>query len=516
VSALRTGAVLVLLQRSAHADEREVEREVEAVPPEPDAASAADAVPGDTSIPIPTVVRQNGRVGLRYVLEAIDVRGNAATGDRVVRRYLPFSVGDTLDVEDPELERARYRLLATGFFREVELSLRRGGQRGQVRLVVTVIERNTIVVNDVWLGLSSTARASGAVRPLTAFAGLDVSENNLGGSGVGLGGAVAVAERQGALRTRFVDPDFLRSSFLIEGLLLYNNAKESFGQRNVLVDDSIAGVAADYAVAAYQRFGGVFGVGHSLGPSTQLFVDYRIEKIDAVLPLAASLKRGDTVVPVDFGIIRDRSLLQTLRATFMYDTRNVPALPTRGSHVSLAFEFAPPLIGSDYGFAKWVFRGSRWFPMPFQHALRIEGFLGAILGEAPVFDRFYVGDFTDLLPDRVLELSVDSRPAPDFFGTRIRETRTGSYAAKLSAEYRMPVYRGTRAVYGVDVFGSIGVYGIASAPEARQARSTYSGIRNVPFDLTFNVGLRFDTALGALSFGTSTLIGFVPIRQGQP
>lgn len=63
---------------------------------------------------------------LRYTLEAVEIRGNTRTRDRVVLRYVPFHVGDVLDVEDPAIELTRYRLLGTGFFRDIQFSLRKG------------------------------------------------------------------------------------------------------------------------------------------------------------------------------------------------------------------------------------------------------------------------------------------------------------------------------------------------------------------------------------------------------
>ena len=58
-------------------------------------------------------------VQLRYMLQGIEVRGNTRTRARVVLRYVPFRAGDLLDVNDPEVELTRYRLLGTGFFSSV-------------------------------------------------------------------------------------------------------------------------------------------------------------------------------------------------------------------------------------------------------------------------------------------------------------------------------------------------------------------------------------------------------------
>jgi outer membrane protein assembly factor BamA len=456
-------------------------------------------------------VRSPGRVGLRYVLEGIEIRGNTSTLSRVVLRYIPYQPGDTLDVDDKELELTRFRLLGTGFFRDVNLSLRRGSRRGYVILVVTIVERNTIVLNNVWLGLASDAEPNGRARPITAYGGLDIAETNLAGTGITLGGAVALAEDQVGLRTRFADPAFLGTAWTVEALLLYNHARDFFGNQDVLVDDPTQQVLEDYAVAQYDRFGGSVGAGHDLGVSTQLFVDYRLERITATLPLAASDHRGTAIEPIDFYILPGASVLSTLRAHLLNDTRDTPVLSTQGHLVSMLAEASLTPLGSDYPYAKLQARASQYFRLPWGHVLKLEGFAGAIFGNAPLFERFYVGDFSDLLPDRVLDLNFDRRAAPNFLNTDIAEVRYGQYAAELSAEYRLPIYRGTRAIYGVDLFGSFGVYGVANAEDFTNPAPGYSGFATVPIDLTFNFGIRADTAAGALFFGVSNFIGFLPV-----
>src|SRR5690349_8245467 len=67
------------------------------------------------SEPSPGIVRASGKVGLKYVLEGVQVRGNTSTLARVILRFVPFHAGDTLDVDDKELLLTRFRLLGTGF-----------------------------------------------------------------------------------------------------------------------------------------------------------------------------------------------------------------------------------------------------------------------------------------------------------------------------------------------------------------------------------------------------------------
>jgi hypothetical protein len=480
-------------------------------PPAPAAPPASFDEPADSAI-----VRSPGHVGLRYVIEGIEVRGNTATLTRVVLRYVPFRAGDTLDVDDSGIELTRYRLLGTGFFRDVNLSLRRGTRRGYAVLVVTVVERNTLVVNNIWLGLSADAQSDGAARPLTAYGGIDVAETNLAGTGITLGGAIALADGQLALRTRFADPAFLGTSWTVEAELLYNHARDFFGNKDVLVDDGTTQVAQDYAVVTYDRFGGSVGAGHDLGVSTRVFFDYRLEQLSAQLPLAASDHRGLDIVPIDFFILPGTSILSTLRATLVHDTRDTPVLPTRGDALTVLGEASLAPLGSDYPYAKVQAHLTHWFGLPWSgHVLAIDGFAGAIFGNAPMFEKYYVGDFTDFLPDRVLGLNFDARPAPNFLSTDIAEVRYGQYAAKLDAEYRIPLYRGTRSIYGVDLFGAFGVYGVCDLDDITNPPRGYEGLAKVPIDLTFNLGLRADTALGGFLFGVSNWVGFLPVR-GAP
>ncbi len=504
-----------------------VSSEATEAPPPPPAATIGTALAGSRVALAPpppaleagsessTIFRKPGHVGLRYILEGVDVRGNSTTASRVVLRYVAFHAGDTLDVDDKELELTRFRLLGTGFFRDVQLSLRRGSKRGYAILVVSVVERNTIILNDVWLGLATDASPSGETRPLTAYGGLDVSETNLAGSGITLGGAVALAENQLGLRARFADPQFLNTEWIVEAQLLYNDAKDFFGNSDVLVDVGTQQVAEDYAILAYKRFGGMAGAGHDLGISTRLFLDYRLERIDAIVPIAASDHRGSEIEPIDFQIIGGSSTLSVLRANLVHDTRDEPFSPTRGVYASLVGEAALAPLGSDYPYFKIQAHGSSWFRLPWGHVLELDGFVGTVFGTAPMFEKFFVGDLSDLLPDRVLDLAFDRRAAPNFLSTDIALVRYGQYAAKVNAEYRMPVYRGLRSIYGVDVFGSLGAYALANQQDLVDPAPGYSGFGTVPVDLSFNLGIRIETSAGGVVVGISSFLPFFE-KGGAP
>jgi outer membrane protein insertion porin family len=454
---------------------------------------------------------------LQYRLEGIQIRGNRRTRDRVILRYIKFRAGMMLDVDDPEIDLTRYRLLGTGFFRTVSLSLKKGSKRGAVLLVIDVKERNTIVVNDVWMGLSATADDQGNARPLSAYAGADIAENNLAGTGMTLGGAVALAEKQLALRIRFFDPAFLGTTWMAQTTLFYNIAREFYGNKEVRYDDPNGGRerVQDFAIVSYKRFGGSVGTGHDLSLTTQFWLDYTLEGVDAGLPQAASHRVGLDIQPLEYHLKAGRSVLSTVRAAVSHDSRDSPFLPVRGWFASIVGDMGLSPLGSSYDYQKIQMRASHWWQLPWQHVMRLELFGGAISGNAPIYEQFYIGDYSDLLPDRILGLNTDRRPAPNLFQTQIREVRYGEYAAKVQGEYRIPLYRGSRSVYGIDLFSALGLYAVATKRDLDNPPRGYSGAARIPIDMTFNLGLRMDTQAGGFAFAFSNLFGFIPLLQGS-
>jgi outer membrane protein assembly factor BamA len=462
--------------------------------------------PAPAAVPAPGVEEH-----LRYTLEDIEIHSDGRTGKRVILHYVRFRAGDVLNVADPEVELTRYRLLSTGFFADVRLSLRRGSRRGTAVLVIDVAERNTVIVQNLWFGIAADEDTAGHAKPLSGFLGLEVAETNLVGTGIALGAGIGLAAQQVALRAHVEDPAFVGSSWSALGSLLYADARDFFGNRAVVFESPELGPpATDYAVVAYKRYGGTLGTGRALGLFSQLSLGYHLERIDAIVPIAASHLRGDTREPIDFSIRSGKSWLSTLRAALSYDSRDMPFLTRKGWLASAAITAGVPPLGSDYAYARVELSGQRWWQLPWRHVLHASVFLGGIAGDAPFFEKFYIGDFTDLLPDRVLDLTPDRRQPPNLLGTDIKEVRFGDFAAKIDLEYRVPIFTGKRAIYGIDLFASTGLWGVAGRRDITDPPSGYSGAARVPVDLNYNLGIRLDTSLGGATIAFSNLLGLIP------
>lgn len=454
---------------------------------------------------------------LRYVLEGIEIEGNDRTAERVVLRFVPFEAGDTLDVSDPELALTRYRLLGTGYFSAVRLRLRKGQERGHAVLVIDVVERNTLVLENVWMGIAADEDTEGHAKPLSPFVGIEAAETNLLGSGILVGAGLATAADQWGAQARFADPAFLGSGWALDASFHLYDARDFFGNRQVSFESPLLDQRSvtDYAIVDYTRVGGTVGAGHDLATSTQLQLEYRLEGVDAIVPTIASHLRGDTREPIDFAMLPGWSILSSLRASLVYDTRDAPFLTTQGSLASVRVDLGLPPLGSSYGYAKLELGFQHWWRLPWDHVVSFSSQLGAIGGDAPFFEKFYVGDFTDLLPDRLLGLTPDRRQPPNYLGTDIVEVRYGEYAARVQGEYRIPIYQGHGSIYGVDAFGSVGLWGVAGQRELTDPPSGYEGARCVPIDFTYNLGVRLETNAGGFVVAFSNLLGMLPAHGGD-
>ena len=168
------------------------------------------------------------------------------------------------------------------------------------------------------------------------------------------------------------------------------------------------------------------------------------------------------------------------------------------------------LLGSDYDFTRFEGSYRSWYPLPWGHVLSPGAYLGIVFGEAPFFYRFYASDLSDLVPSRVLDLNLDHRGPPDLLGTSIAAMRAEELAGRLDMEYRLPLHRGGEGIRGIDAYARVGVYALARLEDVRIAIPGYEGAARVPVDLTFDLGVNADTAIGLFQFGFSSLVRSLP------
>ncbi len=458
---------------------------------------------------------------VRYLLERVEVRGNTKTDTGLIRSFVPLRPGEVLDVEEPRVESIRWRLLATGWFDDVRLSVERGSRRGYVVLVVQVTERNTFTVRGLTLGFAEGVLSSSDPNTqINPYLGITLSELNLFGTGVAVDATALVSYPQQGFRVRSGVASLFGSDWGLSGMLMFNNGREFFGNDDVLVSVDSCPTASTMpcaegrnAVVRYRRYGGSLGTGTDLGTTLRFTLDYHLEAVEVLdRPAAASRTRGTEIVPIDFSIHDGLSWISALQLGLVDDERDQAGMTSQGRFAFVRADLSSMLLGSSYDFVRLQAGWREWVRLPeAHHTLRLGAFVGAAVGDVPFFYKFYVSDLSDPIPSRVLELNLDRRGPRNLLGTSIQEMRAQELAARVDIEYSLWLYEGGDGLRAVQIYGLVGLYALADAKDLQLAIPGYSGFARVPVDLTFDVGVRFDTVVGVFQLGFSNLLGFISL-----
>ncbi len=465
----------------------------------PDHARADEALQSAPEIP-----PNDDDLGPVIQIERIEIHGNTATQDEIIRRALPIAAGDVLKASDRRLRDARFKVLALGFFRDVDLAMRKGSVRGQVIIDVTVVERGTFVLNKLWFGHSK----------LTPYwGGVDFGERNLLGLGIAAGfgiiyaapSDVAGAREQWATELRFADGSLRGSRWGANGSLTLVHGSDTYRITGDDDDDELA----NFRGFGYRRFGGRFGPTYDVTALARLSAQVRIESINAELPAAPTQQLPDgRVVDVDLHLQPGESRIVTAGIGFDRDTRSDPILPHAGGRVTAGIEIGSSALASDYDFATLLARYEHWWPLRGErHTIGIKLGGGLVIGDAPRFDRLYISDINRMLTPRALGLILSNAAPLDFLRTRDEKVPFGELGGIAAVEYAAQLFRGIgkKRVYGGDLFVSMGLWGLAQA-EDLQLRDT-SVWRALPLDLYVDAGVRIDTDLGIFELAFANALG---------
>ena len=115
-------------------------------------------------LPVSADSEDDDNFGPLITIEAIEITGNEATSSAVILDALPIAAGEVLRADSIKLEQARYRILALGFFRSVELRLARGLERGQVVEHLPILASGGRVARNERIETQAAASTSCATR----------------------------------------------------------------------------------------------------------------------------------------------------------------------------------------------------------------------------------------------------------------------------------------------------------------------------------------------------------------
>jgi outer membrane protein assembly factor BamA len=483
--------------------------------PQPPAAPLPDAAPQSSDDAAPddlarvargdpdAVLHEDNEFGPLILIERIDITGNTATQAEIIRRALPLSPGDVLHSSDRRLREARFKVLALGFFRDVNLAIHKGSQRGQVVIEVHVVERGTLVLNRLWFGTTDLS---------PWWAGADVGERNVLGLGIAVGGGFIYAHHGELPGTRDQYAGELRASVSSVYSTPWGasiTATAVHGSEPFRTGCDPGADPPPTCAFAYRRLGMRLGASYDLSALTRMSFGLRFEAIDADTPsVPFHILADGTPAAVDLHLDPGASRVVTASLGFDRDTRPDPILPHAGNRVRVSAELGSTFLGGSYDYATIFSSYEQYWPIiGDHHALAIKLTGGIVVGDAPRFDRIHIADVDRMLTPRALGLVLSTAAPLAILGTRGDKPSYGDLGGSATAEYVFQLFRGSgkQAVYGGDVFVGVGVWGLAERSDLRARDGKLFG--SLPIDVYADAGLRIDTDIGVFELTIANALG---------
>jgi len=370
----------------------------------------------------PGVVRLNFDVfeGLRSQIGRITIRGNTITKDEVVRRELRFYPGE--DFNTVKTRDARQRLMETGLFNRATITPL--ADFDGTREALVEVEEGQTVNFIVGVGVSTDNGVGGNFsienRNFDLFDwpstwGEFFRGQAFRGAGQRLRFQAEPGTEVSRFRIDFTEPYLMdRPLRLDTSLYLFQRSRESY-------DEERLGLTAS--------LGKRFESGPLNGWAIEGAIRLEAVEISDIRPLAAN----------DILDAKGNSTLTGLKATIVRDTTDSRILPSKGYRFTVGWEQVGAL-GGDYSFGRPAV-GAAWFKTLSTDVLDRKSILGVradaayIVGDAPVFERFYGGGFGSM---RAFDFRGIS-PRAGLFNDRIG----GDFIFLTGAEYSFPLYAET-------------------------------------------------------------------------
>jgi outer membrane protein insertion porin family len=331
---------------------------------------------------------ESGTMDIEYDMEPtvkssvqrIDIRGNLKTKDKVIRRELAISPGDTLDMV--RVKMSKQRLDQMQYFTKVETRPEPTDPpiEGKKNLIINVEEQNT--------GNFSIGAGISSVDSLVGFA--EVSQGNFDlfhppyftGGGQKIRLRVSVGTQRQDYELTFSEPWFLNRKLRLD-VDLYRH-QLNFESPGNLYDET--------------RTGAKFGLTRALGSDFLIgSAYYNIEDVGISLNKNTNSFTPPGGIPPSIVKESGDHLFHRFGGSLAYDTRNSVQLPNHGQRSELTGEFD----AGDQTYYKLELHSAWYFPGFMKgHVIEAVGRGGVADslsgGDVPFYDRYYLGGLYSL------------------------------------------------------------------------------------------------------------------------
>ncbi len=433
-----------------------------------------------------------------YTIEEIRITGNSMTSDARVRAILQISEGQEIQLST--LENAKARLSALGSFEMADVRLLPGSDKGHICVEVRLAERMHIQINDYYVGLSDKSRF---------WLGMSTSFLNPLGSGHRFNlSFVATPKSEYAFNFNYVIPNIGGSNFYVSlGIHSAKVREEVFIRAPYINQVSSEVLTHDYL--GINRHGATLFAG--IRPLSVLSLALGVQ-FNALHRFDDHVQEEKRHVMDDY-ILPEKSMSTTGFVSLFFDTRKSPRMPEQGHFVGLNLGGTFKSTISDYKyFRAFIFHQSNFTLVP-DHVIRIMSSAGAIVGEAPYYDKYQYADFYPMNPARISTFKPSSAGALDLFRTGTADLGYEDFLVNLGIEYawhmgllkanirRLEVYIRLNAVYADSL--DVPTLALGNDPGSR-SRGVF------PVDAGADFGVRFETEFGFFKVSLGYILNMVP------
>ena len=294
--------------------------------------------------------------GDRLFIERIDISGNIATLDRVLRRQFFTVEGDPFNPR--EIKAAADRIRGLGLFSETDVTTLSGSTNSQVVINAKVVEKPT---GSLTFGAGYSSQAGLGLL-------VEYGERNFLGRGQSLSFAVKTGKDDQLYELSFFEPMFLRNDL-------------GFGLNLSVEDTNRQNAAYDTGDLLFQPF-----VTYPLGERSKIKIDYSISQTDLSNP-------GDVGSIITNEVNEGEVISSSVGYVFSHDTRLYKSNSGNGIIFKLGQQFTG--LGGDKTAMKTTVKLAahrRVFKEDLKLSAEFEsGLLTYTTGNSRVNDRFFLG-----------------------------------------------------------------------------------------------------------------------------
>ncbi|MGH9316365.1 MAG: outer membrane protein assembly factor BamA [Thermoanaerobaculia bacterium] len=303
--------------------------------------------------------------GEKFYLGRLEVKGNATTRDKVIRREFTLDEGDVMNME--AVKKSLQKLQQLGYFKiaeEPDFSVRQAEKKVDITVKGTETSRNEIQFGAGYSGLDGF------------FGQFSFQTRNFLGRGEILGVSAQLGKVSKYYNLSYTVPWFL--------------------DRNQTVGASIFRSNTTYLNIFEDRRGASTFYGRGIGLFDAWSTSYQYEDVNATFPvIAPAAPPGQPVPPQTFSVAH--GLTSSVTPSYRYDSLNDPFDPNQGSRVYASSQVAGGVLGGSFDFVKPIVGASGYLSVPFPR----HGYVGFSLqagyilpysgNTVPIFERFQLG-----------------------------------------------------------------------------------------------------------------------------